>query len=59
VSEKSSPEILQYEEEAVKELLELLREQEEAARQHATDTIQHQFVFNVYQMEVSSLGWFN
>ena len=55
VSEKAAPEILQYETDAVTTLLDLTKEQEELSREHATDTVNHQFLYNVYQVEVRSI----
>eukprot|EP00729_Bicosta_minor_P016403 gene16403-30393_t len=49
VSEKSAPEVLDYEEDAVEQLLQMVNDQEEQSREQATDTIVHQFIFNVYQ----------
>eukprot|EP00039_Didymoeca_costata_P004269 m.72367 g.72367 ORF g.72367 m.72367 type:complete len:212 (+) comp12319_c1_seq1:177-812(+) len=57
VSEKSAPEILNYEKDAVKELLRLIDEQEELSREHAHDTVDTQFLFNVYQMEIGRLKY--
>eukprot|EP00041_Stephanoeca_diplocostata_P030029 m.898933 g.898933 ORF g.898933 m.898933 type:complete len:217 (-) comp23676_c0_seq8:3468-4118(-) len=55
VSEKAAPEILQYETDAVSTLLDLTKEQEELSREHATDTVNHQFLYNVYQVEISRI----
>ena len=48
--------MLDYEEEAVEQLLALINDQEEASREQATDTIVHQFIYNVYQVRKKERG---
>lgn len=43
--------MLDYEEDAVEQLLQMVNDQEEQSREQATDTIVHQFIFNVYQVK--------
>jgi len=57
VNEKAAPDILDYKEETVQNLLELVKEQETSAQEHANDTTTHQFLFNVYQMEIGRLKY--
>jgi len=57
VNEKAAPDILDYKEETVQQLLELVNEQEAGAQEHANDTTTHQFLFNVYQMEIGRLKY--
>eukprot|EP00035_Acanthoeca_spectabilis_P006337 m.123304 g.123304 ORF g.123304 m.123304 type:complete len:218 (-) comp13455_c0_seq4:2473-3126(-) len=55
VSEKAAPEILQYETEIVQTLLDMVSDQDEQSREHASDTVAHRFLFNVYQMEIARI----
>lgn len=57
VSEKSAPELLAYEEEPVEVLLREIQEQEELSRANARDTVNNQFLFNMYQMEIGRLRY--
>merc|ERR1711990_81543 len=57
VSEKGAPEILQYQDEAVDGLLELIKQQEIDASEQANESTTNQFLFNVYQMEINRLKY--
>ena len=48
----SPSQILQYETETVQTLLEMVADQDVQSQEHSSDTINHRFLFNVYQTEV-------
>eukprot|EP00038_Savillea_parva_P018699 m.25122 g.25122 ORF g.25122 m.25122 type:complete len:218 (+) comp4211_c1_seq1:241-894(+) len=55
VSEKAAPEILQYETETVQTLLDLVSDQDTLSREHSAETVNHKFLYNVYQMEIARI----
>eukprot|EP00040_Diaphanoeca_grandis_P041818 m.263567 g.263567 ORF g.263567 m.263567 type:complete len:214 (-) comp51012_c0_seq1:36-677(-) len=57
INEKSAPEILKYATEEVDTLLQLVEEQDVLSREKAKENVTTQFLFNVYQMEITRIKY--
>eukprot|EP00730_Choanoeca_flexa_P001109 TRINITY_DN10483_c0_g1_i1.p1 TRINITY_DN10483_c0_g1~~TRINITY_DN10483_c0_g1_i1.p1 ORF type:complete len:225 (+),score=67.60 TRINITY_DN10483_c0_g1_i1:128-802(+) len=57
VNEKCAPELLQFESDAVEKLNELVKQQEEQAKEGATASTDNKFQFNIYAMEIERVKY--